>query len=108
MKPCKSADHFIKVSFHNVVDMRQGESNIPDFNLESFFIIKNIFVMKNPTDFGKTVEADLDPCLPNCPLGESPTTSQCQVECWHVIVEVELFYYELRKVEKLENNCLRL
>ena len=53
--------------------------------------------MKNPTDFGKTVEAGLDPCLPNCPLG-SPTTSQFQVECWHVIVQVELFYYELLKL----------
>ena len=56
MKPCKSADHFIKVSFHNVVDMRQGESNIPDFNLESFFIIKNIFIMKNPTDLVKRLK----------------------------------------------------
>ena len=65
--------------------------HFPDFNLESFFIIKNIFVMKNPTDFGKTVETGVDPCLPNCPLSESPTASQCQVECWHVLVEVELF-----------------
>ena len=30
--------------------------------------------MKNPTDFGKRVETGVDPCLPNCPLGESPTT----------------------------------
>ena len=28
MKPCKSPDYFIKVSFHIVMDMRQGESNI--------------------------------------------------------------------------------
>ena len=28
MKPCKSPDYFIKVSFHIVVVMRQGESNI--------------------------------------------------------------------------------
>ena len=28
----------------------------PDFNLESIFITKNIFIMKNPSDFGKTVE----------------------------------------------------
>ena len=40
--------------------------------------------MKNPTNFGKRVETGVDPCLPNCPLGESPTTSHCQVECWHV------------------------
>ena len=44
-----------------------------DFNLESFFVIKNIFIMKNLTDFGKTVETGVDPYLPNCPLGESPT-----------------------------------
>ena len=42
-------------------------------------------------DFGKTVETGVDLCLPNCRLGESLTTSQCQVECWHVIVEVSLF-----------------
>ena len=35
----------------------------PDFNLESVFIIKNIFVMKNVTDFRKTVETGVDPCL---------------------------------------------
>ena len=45
--------------------------------------------MKNLTDFGKMVENSVDPCLPNsraqyCPLGESPTTSNCHVECWHV------------------------
>ena len=28
IKPCKSADYFVKVSFHIEVDMRQGESNI--------------------------------------------------------------------------------
>ena len=78
MKPCKSPDYFTKVSFHIVVDMR------PDFNLESIFITKNIFIMKNPTNFGKRAETGVDPCLPNCPLGESPTTSHCQVECWHV------------------------
>ena len=48
--------------------------HFPDFNLESFFIIKNIFIMKNLTDFGETVETGVHPCLPNCPLGESPTT----------------------------------
>ena len=29
--------------------------------------------MKNPTDFGKTVETGVDPRLPNCRLAESPT-----------------------------------
>ena len=28
MKPCKSPDYFIKVSFHILVDMKQDESNI--------------------------------------------------------------------------------
>ena len=26
--------------------------HFPDFNLESIFITKNVFIMKNPTDFG--------------------------------------------------------
>ena len=33
----------------------------PDFNLESVFIIKNKFVMKNVSDFVKTVETGVDP-----------------------------------------------
>ena len=33
----------------------------PDFNLESVFIIKNIFNMKNVTDFRKAVETGVDP-----------------------------------------------
>ena len=86
MKPCKLADYFTKVRFHILVNMRQGESKIFQiFNLESiFFITKNICIKKNPTNFSKRVETGVDPCLPNCPLGESPTTSHCQVECWHV------------------------
>ena len=56
------------------------------------------------------MEIGADPCLPNCPFNLS---LQCLVKCWRVIVEVELFYYELLKlslvkVERLENNCLRL
>ena len=35
----------------------------PDFNLESVFIFKNIFTMKNVTDFRKTVETGVDPHL---------------------------------------------
>ena len=58
--------------------------HFPDFNLERIFITKNIFIMKNPTDFVERVETGVDPCLPNSRLGESPTTSHCQVECWHV------------------------
>ena len=53
MKPCKSPDYFIKVSFHFVVHMRQGESNIFQISTwKAFFITKNVFIMKNPTDFG--------------------------------------------------------
>ena len=36
-----------------------------DFNLESSFITKNMFIMKDPTDFGNLVENGVDPCLPN-------------------------------------------
>ena len=32
----------------------------PDFNLESVFIIKNIFNMKNVTDFRETVETGVE------------------------------------------------
>ena len=49
--------------------------HFPDFNLESIFITKNIFIMKNPTDFGKTVETGVDPCLPN---------SRAQLSSWSI------------------------
>ena len=35
----------------------------PGFNLESVFIIENVFIMKNLTDFHKTVETGVDPRL---------------------------------------------
>ena len=69
MKPCKSPDYFVKVSFHIVVDMTQGESNIFQISTWKAFLLlkicKNIFIMKNLTDFGNTVETGVDPCLPN-------------------------------------------
>ena len=53
MKPCKSPDYFIKVSFHIVVDMRQGESNIFQISTWKAFLLvkstaafKGIFVLK--------------------------------------------------------------
>ena len=36
----------------------------PDFNLGSFIIIKSMFIMKNLTDFRKTVETGVNPHLP--------------------------------------------
>ena len=33
------------------------------YNLESFLFIKNVSIMKNRTDFRKTVETDVDPRL---------------------------------------------
>ena len=47
--------------------------HFPDFNLESIFITKNIFIMKNPTALGKTVENGVDPCLPD---------SRAQLSSW--------------------------
>ena len=35
----------------------------PDFNLGSFIIIKSMFIMKNLTDFRKTVETGVNPHL---------------------------------------------
>ena len=74
---CKSPDYFIKISFHIVVDMNEARrvQHFPDFNLESIFITKNIFIMKNPTDLGKTVETSVDPCLPN---------SRAQLSSWWI------------------------
>ena len=85
IKPCKSADLFHPGQFPYFCGHEPRRvQHFPDFNLESIFIIKNIFIMRNPTNVGKRVETGVDPCLPNCPLGEPPTTSHCQVECWHV------------------------
>ena len=74
---CKSPDYFIKVSFHIVVGMNEARQvqYFPDFNLESIFITKNIFIIKNPTDLGKTVETGVDPCLPN---------SRAQLSSWWI------------------------
>jgi len=37
--------------------------HFPDFNLASFIIIKSMFIMKNLTDFRKTVETGVNPRL---------------------------------------------
>ena len=84
-----SADYFIKFPYK-----ARWVHHFPDLNLENFFIIKNILIIKNPTDFGKTMEIGADPCQPNYPLN----LSQCQVECCSFFVKVELFYYELLKL----------
>ena len=48
MKPCKSPDYFIKVSFHIVVDMRQGESNIFQISTwKAFLLLKYIYYEKS-------------------------------------------------------------
>ena len=45
MKPCKSPDYFIKVSFHFVVDMRQGESNIFQISTWKAFLLLKIYLL---------------------------------------------------------------
>ena len=57
MNPCKSADYFIKVI--STLYVGYGAR----FQLGKLFIIKNIFGMKNLTDFRKTVETVVDPRL---------------------------------------------
>ena len=59
----------------NVLDFNSLKSTFPGFSesfrqdigqistWKVFFIIKNIFVIKNLTNFPKTVEIDVDPCL---------------------------------------------
>ena len=37
--------------------------HFPDFKLGSFIIIKSMFIMKNLTDFRKTVETGVNPHL---------------------------------------------
>ena len=37
--------------------------HFPDFNFGSFIIIKSMFIMKNLTDFCKTVETSVNPHL---------------------------------------------
>ena len=61
--------------------------HFPDFNLESIFITKNILWKIRPISVKRWKTVWIRACPipgPNCPLGESPTTSLCQVECWHV------------------------
>ena len=43
MKPCKSPDYLFKVSFHIVVDMRQGESNIFQILTRKAFLLLKIY-----------------------------------------------------------------
>ena len=89
MKPYKLVDYFIKVSFHIVVDMRQGECNIFQISTWKAFLLLKIYLLWKIRPISvkrwKTVWIRACPIPgPNCPLGESPTTSHCQVECWHV------------------------
>ena len=41
--------------------------HFPDFNFESIFITKNIFIMKNPTDFGFEFFLKMFCHLDSCP-----------------------------------------
>ena len=45
MKPCKSPDYLINVSFHIVVDMRQGESNIFQISTWKAFLFLKIYLL---------------------------------------------------------------
>ena len=45
MKPCKSPDYFIKVSFDFVVDMRQDESNIFQISTWKAFLLLSIYLL---------------------------------------------------------------
>ena len=65
MRPWKSRDYFIKVSFYVVVDMYSKARSVNlvcDMEI-NFIDIKNTFVMKNLTNFHKTVETGIDPRL---------------------------------------------
>ena len=63
---------FIKVNFHVVVDMEQGESKpLSRFQLGKL----KLFIMKNLTDFCKMVKTGVDPCLPASSQGRTWTQS---------------------------------
>ena len=49
--------------------------HFPDFNLGSFIIIKSMFIMKNLTDFSKTVETGVNPHLQRASLTMPPFLS---------------------------------
>ena len=75
MKPCKSVDYFTLVSFHIVVDIRQGESKILQISTWKAFLLLKIYLQQKSDRFWwKPL------WIRACP-GESPTTSHCQVEC---------------------------
>ena len=57
--------------------------HFPNFNLGSFIIIKSMFIMKNLTDFRKTVETGVNPHLDtriNSFLGGSRTMVKLPAE----------------------------
>ena len=51
MKPCKSADYFIEVSFHIIVDMRQGESNMFQISIWKAFLLLKIYLFEKSDRF---------------------------------------------------------
>ena len=68
MKLYKSVDYFIKVNFHVVVNIEQGESK----PLSRFQFGKlRLFVMKNLTDFCNMVKTGVDPRLPASSQGRT-------------------------------------
>ena len=59
--------------------------HFPNFNLGSFIIIKSMFIMKNLTDFRKTVETGVNPHLDTrikCFLGGSRTMVKLPAEAF--------------------------
>ena len=61
-----TGDYFTKINFHVVVNMEQFALSICRFQLgKIFFFYQKLFIMKNLTDFRKTVETGVDPRLLN-------------------------------------------
>ena len=60
MEPFKSAGYFIKVNF--LID-HSGYGERFQLNGKLNIIVKNIFIVKNLTDFRKTVETGVNPRL---------------------------------------------
>ena len=75
---------FLKISFPGFIVIQTGYW--PDSKLESISIIKNIFVMKNVTDFRKTVETVVDPRLIFCHRLARSTSKLCFVPRFWVLL----------------------
>ena len=106
MKPCKSVDYFIKANFHVVCCIGAK------FQFGKFFIIKNIFIMKNLIYFRKTVEACVDPGLIDFASLAVQCFKRVSIGWWDLrlsakilaLLRLSVSFFQLRLTKKLKIN----